>query len=159
MRIQQLGHVSGAAFLPLYRQESACDYVQQLMPAAMLQPHMACSWHSNLHAALDGQSDRHFSLHAALGCLSVRFGTNVSTHSDTRACGCLIDYHQQLWQEAFDFDADLRPDIPDIIVNFHHDFHFEVTQLHISEISPEMHAAAVSLGYTCILSKQTIRCA
>ena len=53
-------------------------------------------------------------------------------------------HHQQLWQEAFDIAADVRPDIPDIIVNFHHDFHFEVTQLHISEISPEMHAAAVS---------------
>ncbi len=40
--------------------------------------------------------------------------------------------------------ADLRPEIPDIIVNFHHDYHFEVTLLHISELSPEMHAAAVS---------------
>ncbi|DBA66825.1 TPA: hypothetical protein ACH3X2_001961 [Trebouxia sp. C0005] len=38
--------------------------------------------------------------------------------------------------------TDVRPDIPDIIVNFHHDYHFEATQLHISEISPEMHAAA-----------------
>ncbi|KAA6419671.1 MAG: hypothetical protein FRX49_10395 [Trebouxia sp. A1-2] len=45
-------------------------------------------------------------------------------------------------QGAFDFAADVRPDIPDIIVNFHHDYHFEATQLHISEISPEMHAAA-----------------
>jgi len=82
VRIQQLAHVSGAAFLPLYRQESACIHIQQLVPAAMLQPHKACSWNSNLHAALDGQLERHFSLRAALGCLSVRFGTHVRTHSD-----------------------------------------------------------------------------
>ncbi len=75
----------------------------------------------------------------------MRFGVNVSTHSDTRTCCCQVNHHQQLWQLPFDLAADLRPDIPDIIVNFHHDFHFEVTQLHISEISPEMHAAAVSL--------------
>ena len=47
--------------------------------------------------------------------------------------------------EAPGVHADVRPDIPDIVVNFHHDFHFEVTQLHISEISPDMHAAAVRL--------------
>lgn len=103
-------------------------------------------------------SKRPFSLLAALGCLSVRFGTDVSTHSDTRACGCQVDHHQQLWQEALKFAADLRPDIPDIIVNFHHDFHFEVTQLHISEISPEMHAAAVSswIHLQSCLSRQSV---
>lgn len=40
--------------------------------------------------------------------------------------------------------ADARPEIPDIQVNFHHDFHFEVALVHVSAISPEMHAAAVS---------------
>lgn len=97
----------------------------------MLQQRKACSWH--------------FGLHAAFVCLPVRIGTNVCTCSDTRACDFSPDQHQQLWQGAFDFAADVRPDIPDIIVNFHHDYHFEATQLHISEISPEMHAAAVSL--------------
>ena len=41
--------------------------------------------------------------------------------------------------------ADERPVIPDIQVNFHHDFHFEVLLVHVSAISPEMHAAAVSI--------------
>lgn len=38
--------------------------------------------------------------------------------------------------------SDARPEIPDIQVNFHHDFHFEVALVHVSAISPEMHAAA-----------------
>lgn len=38
--------------------------------------------------------------------------------------------------------ADARPDIPDIVVNFHHDFHFEVILHHVSEISAEGHEAA-----------------
>lgn len=41
--------------------------------------------------------------------------------------------------------ADARPEVPDIQVNFHHDYHFEVVLLHVSAISAEMHAAAVSM--------------
>lgn len=41
--------------------------------------------------------------------------------------------------------ADVKPEIPDIQVNYHHDFHFEVTLVHVSGISPEMQAAAVSM--------------
>ena len=42
--------------------------------------------------------------------------------------------------------ADALPEIPDIQVNFHHDYHFEVTRVHVSVISPEMRAAAVSIS-------------
>ena len=41
--------------------------------------------------------------------------------------------------------ADPRPQVPDIQVNFHHDYHFELVMLHVSAISAEMHTAAVSM--------------
>ena len=47
--------------------------------------------------------------------------------------------------------ADERPDIPDIVVNFHHDFHFEVILHHVSEISAEGHEAAVRFTRTRVL--------
>ena len=53
------------------------------------------------------------------------------------------------------FAADARPDIPPVMVNWHHDYFLEVTMLHSSEVPEEMKLTKVWLA--CKQSNHTDR--
>ena len=66
-----------------------------------------------------------------------------TVHAEQRVTHGLLA-HLVLTEAAF--VADARPDIPPILVNWHHDYFLEVTMLHSSEMPEEMNLAKVRLA-------------